>query len=371
MSFMRPVTNKELAQKILDMHRDSNEHLNKVSDRLSDLGRGADEQSERLRLQAVRLEELEAKLQQVGVEAAAAVDNKIQGLVEHIQRHASSLLGERATTFSDAETSEKLVRATTGRVFNRDKPSANKAFDALLKFADADVVDDNAWQPILAEALVEAAAVPGAAQVFERQAFVESYLSDITRKFGARYSAGWVTLDDALFLYWLVRQTKPRNIVQCGAFNGRSSAFMMLALAKNGAEGTLNIIDAPPPVFDPANPHWTVGGKYYSAVIPAGKTNGWMVPDQYRDRVKIWNGDVQELLPQVISTLESVDLFYCASDHLYHPVKAEFEHVRSKLPSGGLAIAIDAGWNAALWEFTDKQGVPSYTFKNAVGVGFF
>jgi len=35
---------------------------------------------------------------------------------------------------------------------------------------------------------------------------------------------------------------------------------MMLALAKNGPDGTLKIIDQPP-VFDPANPEWTIPGK--------------------------------------------------------------------------------------------------------------
>ncbi len=47
--------------------------------------------------------------------------------------------------------------------------------------------------------------MPGAAQVFERQAYIENYLSGLARKFRARYAAGWVDLDDALFLYWLVR----------------------------------------------------------------------------------------------------------------------------------------------------------------------
>jgi predicted O-methyltransferase YrrM len=195
-------------------------------------------------------------------------------------------------------------------------------------------------------------------------------LSGLSRKFRARYAAGWVDLDDALFLYWLVRRTKPRRIVQCGAFNGRSSAFMMLALAKNGPEGTLAIIDQPP-IFDPENPEWTVEGKVYGAVVPAGKTSGWMVPDQYRDRLEIWNGDAKNLLPKVIGNLEAIDLFYHASDHTYQHMMSAFEQVRRKLRQGGLVVAVDVGWNASLWDFAERHGVPSYTFKSAVGVGFF
>ena len=78
-------------------------------------------------------------------------------------------------------------------------------------------------------------------------------MSDIAAKYGAYYAAGWVNLDDALFLYWLVRQLKPKTIVQTGVCNGLSSAFMMLGLVKNGPEGKLHVIDLPP-VFTPKIP---------------------------------------------------------------------------------------------------------------------
>jgi predicted O-methyltransferase YrrM len=80
---------------------------------------------------------------------------------------------------------------------------------------------------------------------------------------------GWVNLDDALFLYWLVRQVKPRTIVQTGVCNGPSSAFMILGLVKNGPAGRLHAIDLPA-VFDAKDPAWTVQGKVYDFVIPEG-----------------------------------------------------------------------------------------------------
>jgi hypothetical protein len=41
------------------------------------------------------------------------------------------------------------------------------------------------------------------------------------------------------------------------------------------------------------------------------------------------------------------------------------------LRQGGLVVAVDVAWNASLWDFTERHGVPSYTFKGSVGVGFF
>jgi len=280
------------------------------------------------------------------------------------------LLGERTDNVFHPDYEQKLARTFPGKIFNRDKPCTNPAFVELLKQASGDEVADGAWERILAEALVEASSVHGAAQVFERQAYVENYLSGLTRKFRARYAASWVDLDGALFLYWLVRQTKPRRIVQCGAFNGRSSAFMMLALAKNGPDGTLKIIDQPA-VFDPANPEWTSPGIVYVAVVPAGKTSAWMVPDRYRDRLEIRNGQVNDLLPKMVDDLDAIDLFYYGSDHAYQPMMSAFEEAKRKLRPGGLAVAVDVAWNASLWDFAERYGVPSYTFKNAVGVGFF
>ena len=303
------------------------------------------------------------------------IDRRLGEIAEKIEELAGdavsrSLLGERTYKFSHADGEQKQIRAFPGRIFHRDKPCTNPAFVELLKQASGDVVAEGAWERILAEALVEASSVPGAAQVFERQAYVENYLSGLARKFRARYAAGWVDLDDALFLYWLVRQTKPRRVVQCGAFNGRSSAFMMLALAKNGSEGTLNIIDQPP-IFDPQDPKWTVEGKVYGAVVPAGKTSSWMVPDQYRDRLEISNGEVKSLLPKVVDNLEAIDLFYYASDHTYRDMMFAFEQAKRKLRPGGLVVAVDVAWNASLWDFAERWGAPSYTFKGAVGVGFF
>jgi predicted O-methyltransferase YrrM len=280
------------------------------------------------------------------------------------------LLAERTYNSSHPDYDARVVRNFPGHIFNQDRPCENTAFHALCQAAHGDEVADRVWDAVLAEALVEAASVPHAAQVFERRSFIEHYTAELGRKYHAHYVPGWVNLDDALFLYWLVRRGKPRTIVQTGVCNGLSAAFMMLGLAKNGPEGMLHVIDLPP-VFNPNDPAWTVEGNVYGFVIPEGKTSGWLVPDAYRDRFEVWNGDAKDLLPKMVDKIDAIDFFYHDSDHTYNHMMFEFHQAKRKLKRGGLVVGDDVSWNASMWDFADEFHVPSYNFKGAVGVAFF
>jgi predicted O-methyltransferase YrrM len=280
------------------------------------------------------------------------------------------MIADRTYNTSHPDYDARLVRNFPGTIFNADQPCTNPAFQALMKLAMGKNVPDKAWQPILADALAEASSVPHADQIFERRTFIENYVAELGRTYKAYYQPGWVNMDDALFLYWLVRQTKPKKIVQCGVCNGLSASFMILALAKNGPDGSLSVIDLPP-IFDPSNPDWTIEGKVYGVVIPEGKTTGWMVPDAYRDRFDVWNGDAKDLLPKMVDKVDAIDFFYHDSDHTYDHMTFEFREAKRKLSPGGLIVGDDISWNASLWDFADQYGVPSFNFKGAVGVTFF
>jgi predicted O-methyltransferase YrrM len=279
------------------------------------------------------------------------------------------ILAERTFNTSHPEYDARAVRNFPGRLFNSDGHCDNAAFRALLCLATGNEVEDQAWRPVLDETLEELRSIPHAAETFERQRCVEQYLHRLGTKYQAHYAPGWVNLDDALFLYWLVRQVRPRTIVQTGVCNGLSSAFMVLALAKNGGEGSLYAIDLPP-VFDPADPGWTVAGEVYGVVIPEGRTSGWLVPDPYRDRFQVWTGDAKELLPTLVDKVAAIDFFYHDSDHTYNHMMFEFRQARRKLAAGGLVVADDISWNSSLWDFADEHQLPAYNFKGAVGVAF-
>jgi predicted O-methyltransferase YrrM len=280
------------------------------------------------------------------------------------------LIADRTYNTAHPDYDAHLVRNFPGKIFNRDVPCDNAAYRALLPLANDDEVADAAWAPVLAATLDEAKSVPHAEQVFERRQFVEDYMAELAAKYRAHYVPGWVNLDDALFLYWLIRRLKPRTIVQTGVCNGLSAAFMMLALAKNGPDGTLHVIDLPP-VFDPNDPAWTEPGNVYGVVIPEGKTTGWLVPDAYRSRFEVWNGDAKDLLPRMVDKIDSIDMFYHDSDHTYDHMMFEFREAKRKLTKGGLVVGDDISWNASVWDFADEYRVPSFNFKGAVGVAFF
>jgi predicted O-methyltransferase YrrM len=305
----------------------------------------------------------------VGALQAAPGGPREPTLREAMQR-IPLLLAERTYNTSHPDYDARMVRNFPGHIFNHEAPSDNPALRALAQLAEGEEVPEHAWDAVLADALVEASSVPHAQQVFERRHFVERYMGELATKYRAHYVPGWVNLDDALFLYWLVRQVKPRTILQTGVCNGLSAAFMMLGLVKNGSAGTLRVIDLPP-VFNPNDPAWTIEAKVYGVVIPEGKTSGWLVPDAYRDRFEVWNGDAKDLLPKMVDEVDAIDFFYHDSDHTYNHMMFEFHQAKRKLNKGGLVVGDDVSWNASVWDFADEFRVPAYNFKGAVGVAFF
>jgi predicted O-methyltransferase YrrM len=280
------------------------------------------------------------------------------------------MLAERTYNTSHPDYDATIVRNFPGKILNVTLPSSNPAYVELTKLATGDVIADEAWATVLQDALDEAKTVPHSDLVLQRRNTLEQHMTDLSRRYKARYLPGWVNFDDALFLFWLVRRLKPKTIVQCGVCNGLSAAFITLALAKNGPEGRLYAIDLPP-VFNSKDPNWTIPGKAYGIVIPEGKTSGWIVPEAYRKRFEVQNGDSKVLLPQLIDRLPVIDMFFHDSDHNYNHMIFEFREAKRKLARGGLLVADDISWNASIWDFADENRVPAYNFKGAVGVAFF
>jgi predicted O-methyltransferase YrrM len=275
-------------------------------------------------------------------------------------------------TFNTAHPDYDAVEARNfpTTIFNMNSQVNNPLYNELKKLMQGDSIPDYQWDSILKDTLDEVKTVPHADQIFQRKAFVETYIAELEAKYNAFYRPGWVNMDDALFLYWAVRQLKPNVIVQTGVCNGLSSAFMMLALVKNGPEGRLHVVDMPP-VFDSKDPSWKIKNKVYGVVIPEGKDSGWLVPDAYRDRFEVLSGDAKLLLPGLLKKLGTVDLFYHDSDHTYDHMMFEFEEAKKYLTPNGVMIGDDISWNASLWDFADQYSVPAYNYKGTMGVACF
>lgn len=352
---------------------------NKLAEVVSALHYMAGQQQEQIKLTKQLIEALSTRtalspaapaVTHTDFQAPPAKGEGAAGSFQAAMERIPLLIDEKTYNTSHPDYDANEVRNFPCKILGYDRPCKNKFYKELLKMADGDTIADSKWESVLADVLAEVKTVPGSEQVFERKAYIENYMRDISAKFQSHYVAGWVNIEDALFLYWMVRKLKPKTIVQTGVCNGLSSAFMMLALAKNGSEGTLHVVDLAA-VFNPKDPDWTVKDKVYGVVIPEGKSSGWMVPDMYKNRFFVQNGDAKVLLPKLVDSLDSIDMFYHDSDHTYNHMMFEFCEAKKKLNPGGLIVGDDISWNASVWDFADQYNVPSYNYKGAVGIAFF
>ena len=289
--------------------------------------------------------------------------------VNNAKAEAPLLLDEKTYNTAHPDYEPELVRNFPDKILDDNGSSVNALLGEVRKMAKRDKVPRKIWRQICQDMMAEASTVPGFDQVMERKTYIDTYMADLGQRYHSHYLAGWVNLTDAQFLYWIVRKLKPKTVLQTGVSNGLSSAFMMLALAKNGSEGTLHVVDMPA-IFNPVDPNWTRSGQVFGFVIPEGKTSGWMVPDMYRNRFEVLNGDAKVLLPQLVDKLAAVDMFYHDSDHSYNHMAFEFEQAKRKLAPGSVVVADDISWNASLWDFADKYRLPSYNYCGSMGVAF-
>jgi predicted O-methyltransferase YrrM len=145
---------------------------------------------------------------------------------------------------------------------------------------------------------------------------------------------------EAAELYVVVRAAKPKVVVETGVASGISSAHILLALAANRA-GTLHSIDLP--------------NVQQGSVLPQGRTSGWIVPDSLRYRWMLHVGHSWELLPDLLKTLDQIDLFLHDSDHSYESMSFEFEQAFPRLRPGGLIMGDDTHLHSAWDDFCAKH----------------
>jgi Methyltransferase domain len=173
----------------------------------------------------------------------------------------------------------------------------------------------------------------------------------------ARYNTGRLGYEEGIRLYALVRTLRPRVCVETGVCNGFSTAFLLLALARNGA-GELHSIDLPEVVGADYEPGAFWAGKR-GAAIPPGKEPGWMIPAHLRGSWNLTIGRSQDQLPLLLDRLGPLDLFVHDSEHSYECMSFEFRAAWPVLAEGGALVADDWNWNEAFTEFArDAERTP-------------
>lgn len=156
--------------------------------------------------------------------------------------------------------------------------------------------------------------------------------------------------------YALIRLLQPDIVVETGGTPGNSSAFILCALEHNH-HGVLHTIDLPPAG---AVGDYSGHGGWLHEGMPPGQTSGWAIPAYLKQRHVQHLGDARELLPQVLDSLGTIDVFLHDSDHSYEHMAWEFKTAWPHIRPGGLLMSDDIDTNPAWEEFTAQQGIRAY-----------
>jgi hypothetical protein len=167
-------------------------------------------------------------------------------------------------------------------------------------------------------------AVPGAAH---------DRLGDVAREGAARAAPGRESMagDSALgeIAYAVVRAVRPGAVVETGVATGVTTAFILAALADNGA-GELHSIDLPP-----------------IAWVPEGRVAA-AVPVELKDRWHYHWGSSRRLLGGVLEGTRDAGprVFLHDSDHSYENMRWETESAWAELAPGDVLLCDDAHFHA-------------------------
>lgn len=185
---------------------------------------------------------------------------------------------------------------------------------------------------------------------------VEALFDELNGKdpFFARMNGFWQIPLYAIVEYMHVRLLQPDVVVETGVEHGLSSKVILYAMERNG-RGTLHSIDLPNAVVEDES-----SGFVQRNIMPSGRETGWMVPTDLRNRWHLNLGDAKELLPRLLQTLGTIDIFIHDSLHSYEHMLFEFRTAWLHLRGGGVILSDDIDANCAFYDFAAEvncQGV--------------
>ena len=141
---------------------------------------------------------------------------------------------------------------------------------------------------------------------------------------------------NVVMLYYLVRFSKPQQIVETGVWSGKTSWAMLQALADNGG-GHLASID--------------LGVERSGGSTLPTREIGGFVPQELRRYWTLEFGDARELLPKTLKKLGTIDMFYHDSNHSYEHMMFEFTSVLSHTKEKSIICSDDINLNNAWKDF--------------------
>ena len=168
------------------------------------------------------------------------------------------------------------------------------------------------------------------------------------------------------YLYGVVRMLKPSVVVETGVYHGVSTTFILAAMQDND-HGELWSVDLPNQEYQVSSSGRTTS---VSEHLPPRSSTGFVVPEEFRRRWHLELGDSREVLPSLLTRLETVDLFVHDSEHTYETMTYEFRVAWPHLRNGGLLLSDDVGWNASFEDFAKDVGAPFAISRGQAGGPF-
>ncbi len=157
---------------------------------------------------------------------------------------------------------------------------------------------------------------------------------------------------ERILLYVITRHYKPANILETGVYYGGNTAFLLLALFKNGW-GSLISIDYPDAEIiktsDRSQRHVLVSDTelYDSTLQP-----GFMIPQYLTKQWSLFIGDSHEVIPKLS---QEFNLFVHDSEHSMKFLTKELELASEKLSKDALLIVDDIDWSNAFFAYCVKR----------------
>lgn len=241
-------------------------------------------------------------------------------------------------------------------------------FEKMLALAGSDPQNYDFLAPLFTRTMAALEDDPDYKNFRRKLAELETFIDYLNSTLPGEYHHGGLAVEDGLFLYWFVRMTQPKIMVQTGVSNGVSCAFITLALKHNGQGGKLYAIDLPA-IYDPNSADFQ-RRKVYGVLIPQGRTSGWLVPDGLAQHFECWTGDAKQLLPKMLAQLGQIDVFYHDSDHSYDHMMFEFKAALPHIRPHGIILADDIAWSSVTWDFAEEIGCYALNHRGSQGIIF-
>lgn len=144
--------------------------------------------------------------------------------------------------------------------------------------------------------------------------------------------------------YALIRETKPKIVIETGTADGCLTSWILSAMHRNNL-GKLLSIDIPPQK-----------GKLTMTTSLSINNVGHLIPQAYRDRWEYHEGDAKVLLPKLLIE-NDVDIFIHDSMHTRTHMLFEYNCARALMRPNTIIISHDILWNKAFFSFTASHNL--------------